>query len=103
MSWKLNPFTGDFDFFVPGGASASNGFQTTFVIADWVLSAGRYQLDIQHNLETDLLNTYIWENSVSQVEVDRTEIINNNTIRLYVTYDPDCRFNGRIVIIKLTE
>lgn len=74
---------------------------TDFLFEDWFLSAGEYLLDVSHNLESEVVNTFIWENGKDQVGVDRVEIINSNVIRLHVTYDPDTRFSGRIVIFKI--
>lgn len=79
--------------------SASAEFQ----VSDWVLGAGRYSLDIQHNLESEKVATSIWENNVNEVQVDRIEILNTNNLRLFVTNDPDCRFAGRIIIFKTQE
>ncbi|MHA1591590.1 MAG: hypothetical protein ACTSUP_03875, partial [Candidatus Heimdallarchaeaceae archaeon] len=61
---------------------------------------GYYVVDIQHNLESENITYTIWENETDQVEVDRVSIINTNTIRLYVSMDPDCRFEGNIVLFK---
>jgi hypothetical protein len=74
-----------------------------FVVDDWILSAGNYILDVAHNLDSEKVNVAIWENNVTPVILDRINVVNNNTIRLYVTFDPDCRFDGRAIIFKTQE
>lgn len=103
MSWKFNPFTGTLDKVNDneGGSSETISKELSFVIADWILSAGFYILDLQHNLDSLDVNNMIWENSSDQVQVDRVNILNNNNIRLYVAADPDCRFDGKAIIFKV--
>lgn len=72
-----------------------------FVVADWVLNTGKYELDVQHNLDSVNINTAIWENGTEQVFVSRVSVVNNNTVKLYVTADPDCRFSGKIIIFRV--
>lgn len=72
-----------------------------FTLSDWVLGAGIYQLDLQHNLETLNVNADFFENNVSEVIVDRFEILNTNTIRLRAPADPDCRFAGKAVVVAV--
>jgi len=74
-----------------------------FVITDWVLNAGRYVLNVQHALESDKINVAIWENNENIVDVDRVEIVDNNNLNLYTSVDPDCRFDGRIIIFKTQD
>ena len=74
-----------------------------FIDSDWVASAGFYILDVQHNLDSQSVNATLWENGTDLTTVSRISIVNNNTIRLFVTIDPDCRFSGRIIIFKTQE
>lgn len=74
-----------------------------FVLSDWIASAGNYQLDIAHNLDSENINVMLWENGSEMVMVDRKSIINQNTVRLYVSLDPDCRFEGRAIIFRIQE
>ena len=64
-----------------------------FIDSDWV----------QHNLDSQSVNATLWENGTDLTTVSRISIVNNNTIRLFVTIDPDCRFSGRIIIFKTQE
>lgn len=85
----------------PSSASSagSSGASVSFVIADWVLMAGIYRLDLQHNLETLDVIVELFENNVTQVLADRFEVLNTNTIRIFTTVDPDCRFEGKAVVV----
>ena len=74
-----------------------------FVIGDWVLSAGRYILNLQHNLEGTRISVTLYENGNNEVIADRVEIVDNNNVRIYASYDPDCRFAGRATIFKTQE
>ena len=87
----------------PQGQSSSNtnGVSISFVLGDWVLMAGIYQLDLQHNLETLDVNADFFENSVSEIIVDRFEVLNTNTIRIFASMDPDCRFEGKVVVVAI--
>jgi len=79
------------------GTNSSN-FCMKFTIVDWVLSAGSYQLLVNHGLESQKINIELLENGSTPVRADRVEIIDNNNIRLYVVVDPDCRFAGTLII-----
>ena len=72
-----------------------------FVLSDWVLVGGVYRLDLQHNLETLNVLAEFFENSNIQVFADRFEVLNTNTIRIYTTMDPDCRFEGKAVVVPV--
>jgi len=82
------------------GDPAVFSYNQNFVVADWVLMAGYYTLDVSHNLDSEQLVVEIWENSTERVEVNRVQVINQNTVRLHVSYDPDCRFDGLVSIIS---
>ena len=102
--YDLNPFTGDFevvDDCNSGGGGPANGSSIPFVIGDWVLSAGLYYLDLQHNLESERVIIELFDDSKDKLDVHRTTILNTNTVRIYTTYDPDCRFNGTANIIAV--
>ena len=85
----------------PSGQKISESVD--FLITDWVLTAGVYVLDINHNLDNEKINVALWENGNTEVEVDRKLIINQNTVRLFISYDPDCRFSGTAVVFKTQE
>lgn len=73
-------------------------FRSIFEVSDWVLNAGRYELDVTHSLNSTGLNVEIWENEIEKVESGRIEILSQDTLRLFVPFDPDCRFRGEIII-----
>lgn len=75
----------------------------SFVISDWTLEAGNYIINVDHNLDSTKINNLIWENDNDQVAVDRVTITNQNTIKLIISADPDCRFAGTIIIFKVQE
>jgi len=103
MSWRFNPFTGTLDYFDESELDVKFSFSEDFLITDWVLSAGVYTYNAQHNLESDKINVAIFENGNEEVIVDRVQIVDNNNVKLYVSYSPDCRFDGRINIFKVQE
>lgn len=92
--WDINPFTGEFE--EVGGSG--NGTSIDFLISDWILSAGLYQLDLQHNLESEDVTVEVFEGD-SEVDLHRIQILNTNTVRIFSTFDPDCRFSGKAVIL----
>ena len=99
--WDINPFTGQFEIVdsCKSSGGGANGVTLPFVIGDWTLSAGLYQLDLQHNLESEDVTVTLYEGA-NEVETHRTEIINTNTVRIYASADPDCRFNGKAIILS---
>ena len=81
-------------------AITSGGFTDTFVIADWVnLSNVYYTLTFIHNLGTLYPQVELLNGSY-QVRVDQVEIVDANSVKIYVIYSPDGRFNGSISILK---
>jgi len=70
-----------------------------FLSSDWILESGNYYLDIQHNLESIDVFGNVWD-AYEIVNVDRMTVRNTNTVRLYVSYNPDCRFDGKIIVTK---
>ena len=101
-TFDLNPFTGEFDRIGKNnGSGGSSGTTVSFVLSDWVLVGGVYRLDLQHNLETLNVLAEFFENSNIQVFADRFEVLNTNTIRIYTTMDPDCRFEGKAVVVPV--
>lgn len=96
MRW--NPFTYNLDY-TGTSAAANNTYTQDFVIADWSLAAGLYQLDIQHNLESENVVIELWEQGATQVLPGRLDILNTNTIRIFAPFNPDCRYDGSITVI----
>lgn len=81
-------------------AISSGGFTDTFVISEWVnLSNVYYTLTFVHNLGT-LYPQIELINGSYQVRVDQVEIVDANSVKVYVTHSPDGRFNGAISILK---
>lgn len=78
----------------------SGGYTNTFVIADWVnLASIYYTLTFTHNLGTLYPQVELLNGSF-QVRADQVEIVDANSVKAYVTYSPDGRFNGSISILK---
>ena len=65
---------------------------------DWVLLDGLYYITINHNLNSKFPQVQISEQD-QQVFVHETESVDNNNIRLWVTSDPDLRFDGEVSVI----
>ena len=86
---------------ITGGFSSQKKLSTTipFLISDWVLIGGVYRLDLQHNLESENITATIWD-LTEIVDVDRITVYNTNTIRLFTSLDPDCRFEGKAILTK---
>lgn len=74
-----------------------------FSVGDWILSAGNYIINIQHNLDSERVNVALWENGVDLVGVDRVNITGSNTLRITISADPDCRFSGVVIIFRTQE
>ena len=79
----------------------TKGVALSFVLGDWVLGAGFYTIDLQHNLESSNISTEVFDSNDEEIEVDRIKIINTNTIRVFTVADPDCRFEGKAIIVAL--
>lgn len=101
MPYKFNPFTGNLDLVNTATPSTGNGTEVSFVVGDWQLIGGLYRLDLQHNLETLSITFDLFDDSGAFVIADRTEILNTNNVRLFTSVDPDCRFEGKAVIIGI--
>jgi hypothetical protein len=71
----------------------------SFVLGDWSLGVLGYQLDITHSLNTKNLVVEIRQGDNGLIELDRLDFLTQDTIRLYVSEDPDCRFEGTITLI----
>jgi len=86
---------------ITSGFSSPKRFsrKVEFLISDWVLESGSYYVDLQHNLESEDVFTNV-SDLQEMVDVDRITVRNTNTVRLYVTYNPDCRFDGKAIITK---
>ena len=72
-----------------------------FLTSDWVLDpvSGDYYLQIYHNLDSINPLTIIRDINDS-VMVNRVEIIDTCTLRVWVPFFPDCRFSGIVSIAK---
>ena len=87
-----------------GGVVDQIGITMYFDIPDWVLAGEFYYVDLEHTLEGERLQMEIFRDATPKdrkVWVHREEIRDPDTIRLYVTSDPDARFKGKATIIKV--
>jgi hypothetical protein len=76
------------------------GYRQDFEISDWVqLGLQYYTITVTHNLSTLSPQVELYQEGFIVI-IDQVEIVNENIIKLYVLYNPDCRFNGSIVISK---
>jgi len=71
----------------------------SFVIGDWVLDTGNYRLTLAHNMNTTTPNVSVLE-GVNVIQVNLIEVVDANTLRLWVTGSPDLRFAGSLSITK---
>lgn len=78
----------------------SVNFTQTFGLMDWVSSESgdTYSLTIVHNLNTLKPEVTIYENDF-KVDLHKIQVVNSNTVRLYVSQaSSDSRFVGRVII-----
>ena len=68
-------------------------------IADWNLSSDLYYVTIAHNLNSLAPAVKIFESS-NLVHVHRIEVVDANTVRLWIPSDPDLRFDAKASILK---
>jgi hypothetical protein len=81
-------------------APSSNSYTEAFLISDWIGPVSdHYYIDIVHSMSVLSPQVEVWEGD-SRVLLDRIQRIDNNTVRLLVTADPDERFNGTVIIVK---
>lgn len=76
-----------------GGAIAA--YYSPFIVSTWVYSSPYYYIDFTHNLDTLTPLTVLYE-STSEVYYDKTEVISNNLVRIFIIGTP---FNGSVKII----
>jgi hypothetical protein len=84
---------GDLDF------GTVRSFSEEFVIADWVVSGDYYTLDFEHSLNTTTPVIQVSEDDSIKTSVI-SEVIDADTVRLFVPLNPDLRFDGFISILK---
>lgn len=88
---------------IPKGQKGDPGssYIESFLIADWI-AAGTflYYIIVTHDLDTNVPNVKVYEvdGNLKSCILDRIEILDNNNIKIFVTYLPDGRFNGSIVV-----
>jgi hypothetical protein len=75
-------------------------YSSSFVIADWVsLGLDYYTITLTHNLNSTIPQVELYEGSDS-VMLDRVEVVDANHVKIYVLQNPDCRFDGSIIILR---
>jgi len=75
-------------------------YSQNFLVADWASSeAGdTYSLTVAHNLNTLKPEVLVYESNV-KVEVHKIQIVDNNTVKLFVSQaGSDARFAGKVII-----
>ena len=76
---------------------STNSFIQEFETTDWVLNAGKYELEVNHNLATLCPSIAIFEND--RLVTVEFSVINESKIKLFTSTNPDLRFAGKIKII----
>ena len=72
------------------------GFNQSFLVGDWADNGDdQYVFPVYHSLNTNNIVSQVYEDS-EEVYLHRKRKESNNEYRLYVTKDPDARFNGII-------
>ena len=78
----------------------NNSYTDSFLISDWVNASNiYYTLTFTHNLNMLIPQVELYEGNYS-VRVDKVELIDANSVKIYVPFSPDGRFNGSVIIIK---
>ena len=75
-----------------------SSYSESFLVSDWMLSAGFYSLTIQHQLESLNVLTQVYDDGNNVVGIHRLEIVDANNVKLYTLLN--CRFAGKIIISK---
>lgn len=78
----------------------SDGVTINFTVADWVLDAGQYYLDLTHNLESPNVITQFWEGA-TQSSVSSISVVSSNRVRAFIPAIPDSRFAGRAYLERV--
>lgn len=78
------------------------GKVAAFTVEDWVLENSQYYLDLRHNLETEYVSATFKDESNIEVSADYVPYT-SNIIRVYVPAEPDLRFAGKCLILKIWE
>lgn len=78
-----------------------HSYTKSFLIADWTLdmSSPLYYFNVVHNLGTLLPDVNVY-NPANLVYMHEVEVIDANTIKLWIVSNPDTRFDGSVKVIK---
>jgi hypothetical protein len=83
-----------------GGGGGSTPFEQTFIVSDWVLDSGYYEITIlesTHNRGSNIV-VQVQELVGSNYQVVDTATEINGSGDLTITIGNDSRFNGRVLI-----
>jgi len=99
---SADPLTNTIDFIALGGGGGAVPFVVPFLIADWGVGTGTYDilsLESVHNKGTDA-TIQVFEDVLGIFEEVETIIEVNGTgdITIKVSQSPDLRFNGKLII-----
>lgn len=89
-----------------GGPADEVGITILFDIPTWIQSGEYYYVDLAHGFGKNKLQVEIFRDvspDPIRVSVHKKELIDNNTIRIYSTFDPDTRFKGWATLIKMAN
>lgn len=79
---------------------STGSYTEEFETGDWINQSNVYwYINVTHNLGTTTPIVEVFDDT-SSVMVDRTEVVDGNTVKIGVVYNPDGRFAGSISIIK---
>ena len=73
---------------------------STFLVATWTLINSKYQLTINHTLNTENVVVTLYETTsgIEKVEPEKIVIVNSSTVYIIIAGEPTLRFNGKIII-----
>jgi hypothetical protein len=83
-----------------GGGGSVDKYVKNITVNDWYIQNGYYQLDVNHNLDSSHPLIDIVDSN-DKIFVHETEILDNNNLVFKVPLDPDCRFEGEAILIKV--
>lgn len=81
-------------------ATTLNKYNQDFILSDWVNDSSiYYTLIFVHNLNTLYPIVELYSGGF-RLRTDQVETIDANSIKVYVTYNPDGRFIGSVTVLK---
>lgn len=79
-------------------AAGEDGVTIPFTFGQWQLINGNYYIDLVHGLGSTSLFVTAYEDSGERTDFGRIEPLSSDTVRVWVSYEPDARFAGNALL-----